>query len=50
MIRVNGVPLQRGTWGSSESGAEFVDDNHFAGTGVALVKIDGAPSTAIFLY
>ncbi len=50
MIRVNGVPLKRGTWGSSESPADFVDDNHFAGTGVALVKIDGAPSTAIFLY
>ena len=50
MIRVNGVPLRRGTWGSSESGAEFVDDDHFAGTGVVQVQIDGAPSTAIFLY
>ena len=50
MIRVDGVPLKRGTWGSSESPAEFVDDNHFAGTGVAQVRIDGAPSTAIFLY
>ena len=35
---------------SSESGAEFVDDDHFAGTGVVQVQIDGAPSTAIFLY
>ena len=50
MIRVDGVPLRRGTWGSSESPAEFIDDNHFAGTGVADVRIDGAPSTAIFLY
>ena len=50
MIRVDGVPLRRGTWGSSESPAEFIDDNHFAGTGVAQVQIDSAPSSAIFLY
>ena len=50
MIRIDGVPLRRGTWGSSESPAEFIDDNHFAGTGVAQVQIDSAPSSAIFLY
>ena len=50
MIRIDGVPLRRGTWGSSESPAEFIDDNHFAGTGIAQVQIDSAPSSAIFLY
>ena len=50
MVRVDGVPLRRDARGFSESPAEFLDDDHFAGTGVARVQIDGAPSSDIFLY
>lgn len=35
-----GVTLARGTWGSSASGAEHVDDAHFAGAGVLRVARD----------
>ena len=37
---VDGVTLQRGTWGSSGSGADHVDDAHFLGTGVLTVLHD----------
>ena len=37
---VDGVNLRKGTYGSSESGADHIDDNHFAGTGVARVCVD----------
>lgn len=37
---VDGVTLQRGTWGSSGSGADHADDAHFLGTGVLTVLHD----------
>ena len=37
---VDGVALQRGTWGSSQSAAEHIDDNHFSGTGMIEVLAD----------
>jgi len=39
-MTVDGVTIPRGTWGSSTSGAEFVDDAHFLGTGVLTVYHD----------
>jgi len=37
---VDGVALQRGTWGSSQSAAEHIDDNHFSGTGMIEILAD----------
>ena len=37
---VDGVAIQRGTWGSSQSAADHVDDNHFSGTGMIEVLAD----------
>ena len=37
---VDGVALQRGTWGSSQSAADHVDDNHFTGTGMIEIVAD----------
>ena len=39
-MTVDGVTIPRGTWGSSTSGAEFVDDAHFLGNGVLTVYHD----------
>ena len=35
------VTFARGTWGSSESAAEHVDDTYFSGPGVLVVQHDG---------
>ena len=40
MTYVNGVNLRKGLYGSSESGADIVDDNHFAGTGLVRICTD----------
>ena len=37
---VDGVALQRGTWGSSQSAADHIDDRHFSGTGMIEVLAD----------
>lgn len=37
---VDGVTLRRGTWGATGSGADNIDDDHFAGGGVLKVKKD----------
>ena len=34
------VTFARGTWGSSESDAEHIDDTYFAGPGVRMVQHD----------
>ena len=34
------MTIPRGTWGATGSGAEHVDDAHFAGTGVLVVAKD----------
>ena len=39
-LYIDGKALLRGTWGSSESGADNVDDNHFSGTGIVRVVKD----------
>ena len=44
---VNGVPVENGTWGSSESAAANVDDVHFAGSGVLRV---GRQATLVVVY
>lgn len=36
----NGKAMARGTYGASGSGADFIDDVHFAGTGVLAVRKD----------
>lgn len=39
-LYIDGKTLPRGTWGSSESGADNVDDDHFSGTGLVRVLRD----------
>lgn len=49
-LYIDGKALLRGTWGSSESGADNVDDNHFSGTGIVrVVKDDSAVPLVIRL-
>lgn len=47
---IDDVNMPRGTYGSSQSDAEFIDDNHFSGTGVVKVMFDDVRApTIIFL-
>ena len=39
-LYVNGVSQKRGTYGATGSGAEFIDDKHFSGTGTLWVLRD----------
>lgn len=39
-LYINGKSMMRGTYGSSESGAEFISDDYFSGTGVIKVMFD----------
>ena len=39
-LYIDGKSALRGTWGSSESGADNVDDDHFVGTGLVRVLRD----------
>ena len=40
-LYVNGANMPRGTYGATGSGAQFIDDNHFSGTGwVRVLKDD----------
>ena len=39
-LYVNGVSQKRGTYGATGSGAEFIDDKHFSGTGTVRVLRD----------
>ena len=45
-MTVDGRLLERGTWGSSQTGARFTDDVHFKGPGV-LTLATGAPPTGL---
>lgn len=48
---VNGVSVPRGLYGSSDSEAEIVDDEHFSGTGmVQIVRDDLIQPTIIYFY
>ncbi|MBR4938347.1 MAG: hypothetical protein IKZ22_05690, partial [Kiritimatiellae bacterium] len=40
-MTVNGLQCTGGTWGSSASGAENVDDVRFSGAGVLVVRPSG---------
>jgi hypothetical protein len=40
-MTLNGLQSSGGTWGSSASGAENVDDARFSGTGVLVVRPSG---------
>jgi hypothetical protein len=40
-MTLNGLQSAGGTWGSSASGAENVDDERFSGTGVLVVRPAG---------
>lgn len=42
-VYLDGESLKRGTYGATGSGARFIDDVHFAGTGVLTVLIDDIP-------
>lgn len=46
---INGESVPRGTYGSSSSSAEFVDDEHFVGDGIVQVLSDEVlrPTTII---
>ena len=46
---VDGVNLRKGLYGSSESGADIVDDNHFAGTGLVRVCTDETDKTTMMI-
>ena len=48
-LYINDESMPRGTWGSSESSAEFVDDFHFYGPGVLEVKRDDLRSATMIL-
>lgn len=48
-LMVNGTSVPRGTYGSSLSNAEFVDDNLFEGTGVIKVLSDDCLQPTIIL-
>ena len=37
---VGGVTIPRGTWGATGSGADNIDDEHFSGSGMLVVKTD----------
>ena len=39
--------MPRGTYGSSASAAEFVDDAHFTGTGVLVVTRDNFATPSV---
>jgi hypothetical protein len=39
-VYINGVSIPRGTYGSSSSDAEFVDNEHFVGDGIVQVLAD----------
>ena len=41
-LAINGSLQYAGTYGATGSGAKFIDDNHFVGTGM-LVVLDGKP-------
>ena len=38
MLMIDGVRVRGGLWGSSESGATYVDDVHFSGKGMLSVR------------
>jgi hypothetical protein len=40
-MTMDGLQCTGGTWGSSASGAENVDDARFSGTGVLVVRPSG---------
>ena len=46
---VDGVNLRKGLYGSSESGADIVDDNHFAGSGLVRVCTDETDKTTMMI-
>jgi hypothetical protein len=39
-LYIDGVSQKRGTYGATGSGAEFIDDKHFSGTGTVRVLRD----------
>jgi hypothetical protein len=48
-VYINGKSIPRGTWGTSESGAENIDDVHFYGPGVLNVLRDDLRSATIVI-
>ena len=44
------ISVVRGTYGSSESSAEFIDDEHFSGTGVLRVRLDDLRQPTILIF
>ena len=39
-LYIDGVNMPRGTYGATGSGARYIDDSHFSGTGIACVMKD----------
>jgi len=39
-LYIDGVNMPRGTYGATGSGAQYIDDRHFSGTGIARVMKD----------
>ncbi len=46
---INGESMPRGTYGASGSSADFIDDLHFAGTGVLTVRKDEAKFATVII-
>ena len=48
-MRVDGVAQPRGTYGATGSGAQFIDDDHFAGPGVLEVLRDDSVNPTMLI-
>jgi len=48
-LQINGVEMPRGTYGATGSGARFIDDVHFAGTGILTVRAQNISGTVLML-
>ena len=49
-LYIDGVTISRGTWGATGSGAQFIDDEHFVGTGVVSVRRDDILTPSVFMF
>jgi len=51
-LTINGVVMGSGTYGATGSGATFIDDSHFTGTGRLIVPVSGTsvPGEAFYTW
>lgn len=48
-LYIDGVNMPRGTYGATGSGAQYIDDRHFSGTGIARVMKDDLTQPLILI-